>query len=108
MNILTRDAGVVLAGVVLAGAGLLVGLPAAGAHAASSSRAASAAPAAVCERTTEEGWICFLRYCDRYYCYYDCYPTLTARNKGDRPSDTVRIPKPKGTPPAQIERPGPE
>ncbi len=101
MNIFIRDAGVVLAGAVLAGAGLFVGLPAADAHAASS----RAAPAAVCERTAEAGWICFLRYCDRYYCYYDCYPTALARNRGDRPSDTIRVPKPEGTPPAQIERP---
>ncbi|MFB9679067.1 hypothetical protein [Streptosporangium vulgare] len=102
MKTFIRDAAVTLAGAVLAGTGLLA-VPAAAAHATPS----QAAPGVVCERTTEAGWICFLRYCDRYYCYYDCYPTALARSKGDRPSGTTRIPKPQGTPPAQIERPGP-
>ncbi|MFF3438313.1 hypothetical protein [Streptosporangium sp. NPDC002721] len=102
MNTFIRDAAAVLAGAVLAGAGLLAA-PATAARATPP----QAAPGAVCERTTEARWICFLRYCDRYYCYYDCYPTALARSRGDRPSGTTRIPKPSGRPPAQIERPAP-
>ncbi|MFF5112017.1 hypothetical protein [Streptosporangium sp. NPDC000509] len=101
MNTLIRSAGIGLAGAVLAGTGLFGLLPMTAAHAVSP----QVAPAAVCSDTVEDGWICFLRYCDLYYCYYDCYPTLTARNKGERPSETVRIPKPEGTPPAQINKP---
>jgi len=100
MHTFIRTTRTVLAGAFLAGVGLLGGIPMAGAHAAS-----SRAPGVVCSQTATAGWICFLRYCDEYYCYYDCYPTLAARNKGDRPSDTIRVPKPEGTPPAQIERP---
>lgn len=101
MNTFIRSARIGLAGAVLAGAGLLGVLPVAGAHAASS----QAAPAVACSHTAAAGWICYLRYCDRYYCYYDCYPTLTARSKGEKPSDTIRVPKPEGTPPAQITKP---
>ncbi|WP_433380283.1 hypothetical protein [Streptosporangium sp. CA-115845] len=101
MNTFIRSARIGLAGAVLAGAGLLGVLPVTGAHAASS----QVAPAVACSHTAAHGWICYLRYCDRYYCYYDCYPTLTARNKGEKPSETVRVPKPAGTPPAQITRP---
>ncbi|MEV0758078.1 hypothetical protein [Streptosporangium sp. NPDC050280] len=101
MNTFIRSAGIGLAGAVLAGTGLFGVLPMTAAHAASP----HVAPATVCSDTVEDGWICFLRYCDNYYCYYDCYPTLTARNKGERPSETVRIPKPEGKPPAQINKP---
>jgi hypothetical protein len=105
MHTLIRNAGTALAGVVLAGAGLLVALPATSAHAASSVAAApKAAPAAACTHTAR-GWICFLRYCDPYYCYYDCYPTWDARNKGEAPSKTHRIEKPAGEAPAQISLP---
>src|SRR4051812_30597692 len=94
MHTLTRKAGTALAGVVLAGAGLLVALPATSAHAASS----QAAPAAACTQTAK-GWICFLRYCDPYYCYYDCYPTWDARNKGEAPSMEHKVPVTPGKAP---------
>ncbi|GAA4222631.1 hypothetical protein FHR32_003850 [Streptosporangium album] len=102
MHTFIRNAGTIVAGAVLAGTSLFVALPAASAHAA----APKAAPAAGCTQTaTAAGWICFLRYCDDYYCYYDCYPTAYARNKGDKPSETIRVPKPEGEPPAQINKP---
>ncbi|MEV6866215.1 hypothetical protein AB0M44_35135 [Streptosporangium subroseum] len=101
MHTLTRKAGTALAGVILAGAGLLVALPATSAHAASSVAAASqAAPATACTQTAR-GWICFLRYCDAYYCYYDCYPTWDARNKGEAPSMTHKEEKVEGREPAK-------
>lgn len=100
MHTLIRNAGTALAGVVLAGAGLLVALPATSAHAASS----AAAPATACTQTVG-GWICFLRYCDEYYCYYDCYPTWEARNKGEAPSMEHKVLKPKGKAPEQISLP---
>ncbi|MFC4592089.1 hypothetical protein [Sphaerisporangium corydalis] len=101
----TRRAGTALASAVLAGAaGLLVALPATSAHAATP----ATAPAATCAQATGDtakGIICFLRYCDAFYCYYDCYLTAEARRKGSKPSSTIRVPKPKGTPPGQITRP---
>ncbi|WP_406318846.1 hypothetical protein OHA77_15910 [Streptosporangium sp. NBC_01639] len=100
MHTFIRNAGTIIAGAVLAGAGLLVTLPATSAHAAT----VKAAPVAGCTQTAA-GWICYLRYCDAYYCYYDCYPTAYARAKGDRPSQSIRVPKPEGTPPAQIDKP---
>ncbi|MFJ2030456.1 hypothetical protein [Streptosporangium sp. NPDC087985] len=97
-----RNAGTVVAGAVLAGAGLLVGLPAASAHAAS----LKATPAVACAQTaTAADWICFLRYCDPYYCYYDCYPTAAAHARGEQAAETIRVPKPAGEPPAQISKP---
>ncbi|MDH2424964.1 hypothetical protein [Sphaerisporangium sp. TRM90804] len=101
MRTLVHTTGTAMAGVVLA-AGLSAAVPASAAHAASLKPAA-----AVC--TTEaaaKGWICFLRYCDAYFCYYDCYPTLYARNKGEKPSKSIRLPKPKeGEAPKEITAP---
>jgi hypothetical protein len=106
MRTLIRKAGTALAGVVLAGAGLTVALPATSAHAASSVAVASqAAPTTACTQTAR-GWICFLRYCDRYYCYYDCYPTWDARNKGEAPSMQHKVPVTAGkAPEKQISLP---
>ncbi|MFF5246507.1 hypothetical protein ACFY3V_19650 [Streptosporangium sp. NPDC000095] len=105
MNTLIRSAGIGLAGAVLAGTGLFGLLPMTAAHAGSPAVSPQVTPAAVCSDTGDDRWICFLRYCDSYYCYYDCYPTLTARNMGEKPSETVRVPKPEGKPPTQITRP---
>ncbi|SFK54612.1 hypothetical protein SAMN05216275_12820 [Streptosporangium canum] len=105
MHIFIRNAGTALAGVVLAGAGLLVALPA-HAAAAAHTTAPKAAPVAACTQTAQtRGWICFLRYCDAYYCYYDCYPTAESRRNGEQPAETIRVPKPAGEPPAQIDKP---
>lgn len=102
MHTFTRSVGTALAGALLAATGLLIALPATTAHAASP----KAAPAAACTTLAiAKGWICYLRYCDAYYCYYDCYPTANARRSGEEPSDTIRVPKPQGEPPAQITRP---
>ncbi|MDP9849705.1 hypothetical protein [Streptosporangium lutulentum] len=102
MYTFVRSAGTALAGVVLAATGLLAVLPATGAQAASAVAVATkAAPAAACTQTAR-GWICFLRYCDRYYCYYDCYPTLAARNRGDAPSTTHKETKVEGREPAKM------
>ena len=102
MRTLIRNAGTALAGVLLAGGGLSVALPAATAHAES----LGAARAPVCSaQAAARGWICYLRYCDAYYCYYDCYPTFTARNKGDKPASSIKVLRPKGQPLQQITRP---
>ncbi|MEU6738957.1 hypothetical protein [Streptosporangium sandarakinum] len=102
MHTLIRSTGAALTGALLAG-GLLASLPTA-AHAASAplvARVAQAAPAVACTAdATASGWICFLRYCDAYYCYYDCYPTLQARTSGQRPGKTIRVPKPTTGSPA--------
>ncbi|WP_405140017.1 hypothetical protein OG589_24755 [Sphaerisporangium sp. NBC_01403] len=97
-----RSVGTTLASVALAGAGLFVAFPATTAQAASP----KISPAATCTRTIDDarGVICFLRYCDDYYCYYDCYITADARKAGAKPTTTVRVPKPAGTPAPVINR----
>ncbi|MEV7968353.1 hypothetical protein AB0O34_20570 [Sphaerisporangium sp. NPDC088356] len=91
-----RNVGTTLASVVLAGAGLFVVFPATTAQAASP----KVSPAATCTQSADNarGVICFLRYCDAYYCYYDCYITADARKAGGKPTSTIRVPKPEGTP----------
>ena len=102
MHTLIRKAGTAMAGVVLAGAGLLVALPATSAHAASSVAAVpEAAPAAACTHTAR-GWICFLRYCDDYYCYYDCYPPGTRATRVRRPPWSTRFASPKARLPSRF------
>ncbi|MEU8265795.1 hypothetical protein AB0B89_01405 [Sphaerisporangium sp. NPDC049002] len=97
-----RNVGTTLAAVVLAGAGLFVAFPATTAQAASPKMS----PAAACTRATDDasGVICFLRYCDAYYCYYDCYITADSRKAGSKPTSTIRVPKPQGTPAPTITR----
>ncbi|GII75783.1 hypothetical protein Sru01_07650 [Sphaerisporangium rufum] len=107
MHRFLHTAGTALAGMVIAGAGF--GLPAAPASAAARTAPATGSavvcPAAEASAATRP-YICFLRYCDPYWCYYDCYPTYYARKRGDRPSTTIRQPRPaQGRPPAEIRSP---
>lgn len=104
MHALIRGAGTVLTGAFLAAAGAFVALPSTAAQAASLTRVE---PASVCAQpTVARPWICFLRYCDAYYCYYDCYPTAFARQQGEKPGKSIRVPKPRsGSPAPQITSP---
>ncbi|GLW10245.1 hypothetical protein Misp01_53730 [Microtetraspora sp. NBRC 13810] len=99
MKLYVRRVAITLAGGLLTGAAMLVAVPATAAHATT---AAHASQAAVCSADAKAGWICFLRYCDAHYCYYDCYPTRAAHAEGAAPGKTIKVPKGKGKPAAEI------